>query len=104
MENKQDCIARVQVAVSRLHNCGATLRGTAPAHEVLRGKTVWQGSFEVFDLHGHPNARRAHACGHLDGAKDENERFVAVAEIPPAESVQKAVQVQIAKDTKEKQK
>jgi hypothetical protein len=34
----------------------------------------------------------------LDGAKDERERFVAVLEIPPVDSAQKAVQVQIGKD------
>jgi hypothetical protein len=34
------------------------------------------------------------------GAKDEKTRFVAVLEIPPVDSAQKAVQVQIVKDVK----
>jgi hypothetical protein len=67
---------------------------------VFRGETVWQGDVEVFDLIGHPKAKRAYAWGHLDGAKDEQTRFVAVLEIPPVDSAQKAVQVQIVKDVK----
>jgi hypothetical protein len=100
--NKQDYLAQVQVAVSQLHNCGATYVKTVPVHEVFRGETVWQGDVEVFDLMGHPKAKRAYAWGHLDGTKDERTRFVAVLEIPPVDSAQKAVQVQIIKDVKER--
>ena len=71
-----------------------------PVHEVFRGETVWQGDVEVFDLTGHPKAKRCYAWSHLDGAKDERTRFVAVLEIPPVDSAQKAVQVQIVKDVK----
>jgi hypothetical protein len=102
--NKQDYIAQVQVAVSQLHNCGATWRATVPVHEVFQGATVWQGDVEVFDLTGHPKAKRAHAWSHLDGAKDERTRFVAVLEIPPVESAETAVRVQIVKDVKNKMK
>ena len=100
MENKQDYIARVQVAVQQLHNCGAIWRETVSVHEVFRGKTVWQGDVEVFDLTGHPKAKRAYAWSHLDGANDERTRFVAVLEIPPVVSAETAVRVQIVKDTK----
>jgi hypothetical protein len=101
--NKQDYIAQVQVAVSQLHNCGATWRSTVPVHEVFQGKTVWQGDVEVFDLHGHAKAKRAYGWSHLDGKNDERTRFVAVLEIPPVESAETAVRVQIVKDFKEKQ-
>jgi hypothetical protein len=37
-------------------------------------------------------------------AKDERERFVAVLEIPPVDSAQKAVQVQIIKDVRANKK
>ena len=101
MENKQDYLARVQVAVSQLHNCDATYVRTVPVHEVFRGETVWEGDVEVFDLHGHPNAKRAYAWSHLDGANDERTRFVTVLEIPPVVSAETAVRVQIVKDFKE---
>ena len=102
MENKQDYLASVQVAVMQLHNCAATWRETVPVHEVFRGKTVWQGDVEVFDLHGHPKAKRCYAWSHLDGPNDERTRFVAVLEIPPVVSAETAVRVQIVKDTKGK--
>ena len=98
--NKQDCIARVQVAVSQLHNCGAVWRETVPVHEVFNGETVWQGDVEVFDLHGHAKAKRAYAWSHREGKNDKGERFVAVLEIPPVESALTAVRVQIVKDIK----
>ena len=100
MENKQDYLAKVQVAVQQLHNCGAVWRETVPVHEVFRGQTVWHGDVEVFDLHGHPKAKRAYAWSHLDGVKDERTRFVAVLEIPPVVSAETAVRVQIVKDAK----
>jgi hypothetical protein len=101
---KSDYLARLQVAVSQLHNCGATWRATVPVREVFQGKTVWEGDVEVFDLTGHPKAKRAYAWSHLDGKHDERTRFVAVLEIPPVESAETAVRVQIVKDFKKGQK
>jgi hypothetical protein len=100
--NKQDYIARVQVAVSQLNNCGAVYVKTVPVEEVFRGKTIWKGEVEVFDLHGHPTAKRAYAWSHLDGAKDERERFVTVLEIPPVTSPETAVKVALAAEVKGK--
>ena len=45
-------------------------------------------------------AKRCYAWSHLDGKHDERTRFVAVLEIPPVESAETAVQVQIVKDSK----
>jgi hypothetical protein len=41
---------------------------------------------------------------HLDGAKDERTRFVAVLEIPPVISPETAVKMAITADAKAKQK
>jgi hypothetical protein len=100
--NKQDRIAQIQVAVSQLHNCGATHVETVPVREIFRGKTIWHGNVEVFDLHGHAKAKRAYAWSHLDGDNDERTRFVAVLEIPPVESPETAVKVAIAAEVKSK--
>jgi hypothetical protein len=102
VENKQDYLARVQVAVSQLHNCGAAWRQTVPVHEVFRGETVWQGEVEVFDLTGHPKAKRAYAWSHREGENDEGERFVTVLELPPVESAVTAVRASIVNDAREK--
>jgi hypothetical protein len=83
-------------------NCGATWLGSVPVREVFKGQTVRQGDVEVFDLTGLPKAKRAYAWSHLDGTKDEQTRSVAVLEIPPVDSAQKAVQVQIVKNVKAK--
>ena len=66
MANKSDYIARVQVALMQLHNCGAKWIETAPVHEVFRGQTVWKGEVEVFDLTGHPKAKRARHAAQQD--------------------------------------
>jgi hypothetical protein len=98
--NKQDYITRLQLAVERLHKCGSTWRESVPVHEVFQGKAVWQGDVEVFDLLSHRKAKRCYGWSHIHGEKNDRERFVAVLEIPPVDSAQKAVQVQIVKDVK----
>ena len=100
MESKQDYLARVSVAVSHLHKCGATYAQTVSVHEVFRGETVWQGDVEVFDLQGHPKAKRCYAWSHRQGENDQDARFVAVLEIPPVESAETAIRVQVVKDFK----
>jgi hypothetical protein len=100
--NKQDYIARVQVALMQLHNCGATWRETVPVHEVFRGETVWKGEVEVFDLNGHPKAKRAYGWSHKAGKDDSDERFVTVLEIPPVESAVTAVRVSVVKERRNK--
>jgi len=99
--NKQDYLARLQTAISHLHNCGATWRESVSVHEVFRGKTLWRGDVEVYDLTGHPKAKRAFGWSHPEGQDDKGERFVAVLEIPPVTSAETAVKISIVKDVKE---
>lgn len=100
MANKNEYLDRLKLVIEHLHNCSAQYRRTDPVHEVFKGQTVWQGNVEVFDLVGHPSAKRAYGWSHREGKNDEGERFVAVLEIPPVDSAQRAVQVQIVKDVK----
>jgi hypothetical protein len=79
-------------------------RATVPVHEVFRGQTVWQGDVEVFDINGHPKAKRCYAWSHLDGANDERTRFVAVLEIPPVSSPETAVKIAVAAEIRNSQK
>jgi hypothetical protein len=69
---------------------------------MFQGQTVWQGEVEVFDLHGHPKAKRAYAWSHREGPNDDGERFVAVLEIPPVESAVTAVRASIMSDAKKR--
>ena len=98
MANRQDYLDKLQVAIQELHKCGAVYRRTVPVHEVFRDQTVWKGRVEVFDLHGHPKAKRCYAWSHLDGPNDERTRYVTVLEIPPVESAKTAVQASIVSD------
>jgi hypothetical protein len=91
--NKWDYIARIEAAIMQLHSCGAIWHKTVPAHEVLRGQTVWGGEVEVFNLKGHPKAKRCYGWLHRNGKNDKGERFVIVLEIPPVESASTAMRV-----------
>ena len=97
MANK-DYINDLRAVIGKLHGCRATYVETVPVHEVFRGQTVWQGNVEVFDLTGHPKAKRCYAWSHLDKPDDSEERYVAVLEIPPVESPKSAVMVSILAD------
>jgi len=99
VENKQDYLARVQVAVSQLHNCGATYVKTVPVHEIFQGKTVWQGEVEVFDLTGHSKAKRCYGWSY-----GEPEEFITILELPPVDSAQSAVKVGVAYQIKKARK
>jgi len=98
----REYIERLQSVILRLHACKSSWVDTVPVHEVFQGETIWRGDVEAFDLVGHPKAKRCYAWSHLDGPKDERTRFVAVLEIPPVESEETAVRVQIVKDTKKR--
>ena len=95
-----DYIARVQVTIMQLHNCGATWRESVPVKEVFRGETLWNGDVQVFDLTGHPKAKRAYGWSHPDGDDNKGERFVTVLEIPPVASPETAVKMAIYSDIK----
>lgn len=88
------------MVIRDLHGCGSKHLETVPVHEVFRGQTVWQGEVEVFELSGHPKAKRCYAWIHKDGKDDADERAVAVLEVPPVESALTAVRVAIVADTK----
>jgi hypothetical protein len=60
--SKKEYIERVKMVVEHLHKCTATHSATVPVHEVFLGETVWQGDVEVFDIKGHPKAKRAYGA------------------------------------------
>ena len=100
MASSNEHIGRLKLAVEQLHHCSAVHLSTVPVHERFKGQTVWQGDVEVFDITGNPKAKRCYAWSHIHGKDDEQERFVAVLEMPPVDSARRAVQVQIVKDSK----
>ena len=97
--NKQEYISRLQLTIQHLHNCAAVHRQTVLVHEVFRGKTLWRGDVEVFDLTGHPKAKRCYSWTH-----GEPEEFITILELPPVDSPQSAVKVGVAYQIKKARK
>ena len=69
-----------------------------PVNETFQGQTVWQGDVEVFELVGHPKAKRAYAWSYAtEGTK---RRYIAVLELGPVKDAVTAVRAAIAADAK----
>lgn len=75
-----------------LHGCEAKHVETVPVIERFHGNTVLEGEVEVFDIIGHPTAKRGYAWAY-DKAKGSE--IVAVLELPPVISPRTAVQASI---------
>lgn len=84
----------------QLHNCGAIWRESVHIKEVFQGETLWNGDVEVFDLNGHPKAKRAYGWSHPESKDGKGERFVTVLSIPPVGSPETAVKMSIYSDIK----
>ena len=76
----------LRLAVDRLHECKARHLKSVPVKETLQGNTVWDGIVEVFELSGHPKAKRCYAWGHWEDETGKQTRIVTVLEVPPVDS------------------
>ncbi|MGH9421837.1 MAG: hypothetical protein ACRD3J_17805 [Thermoanaerobaculia bacterium] len=84
--------------IRHLHGADATHVETVPVTEVFRGKTVWEGDVEVFELHGHPTASRVYAWAHATDDPDRPRRHVTVLHSHPIESARQAVQAAVIQE------
>ena len=90
--------SKLQVAVQRLFNCEAIFSTTVPIREEVNGEILWEGEVKVFDLIGHPKARRCYAWTH----PNDKSRTVAVLEIPPVTTALAAVKASLIAATKQR--
>lgn len=88
-------IDELQNAILNLHGCEADHVETVPVTETFQDQIVWEGEVEVFNIRGHPKAKRAYAWAHKT---DKGERFVTVLELPPVDSAQSAVRAAIVQE------
>lgn len=95
----REYIEQLQSVIPHLHACKSSWVDTVPVREVFRGKTVRQGDVEVFDLIGHPKAKRCYAWSY-----DEPEKFITILELPPVKSAHDAVKVGVAYQVKKERK
>ena len=94
-------IANIKKAVEEHAGCAATHRESAPVTEgYLDQKIAWEGVVEVFDLDGHPKAKRAYGWQFWEG---RNAQYTVVLGIPPVDSPNAAVRASIAAEAKKMQ-
>ncbi len=86
-------IEALKEAIRNLHGCGSAWLESVPVKETFQGKIVWEGTVQVFDLHGHPTARRCYAWSYE--ADEGKRRFVAVLHQGPVDSPVRAVKAAI---------
>jgi hypothetical protein len=90
-------IEALKEAIRNLHGCEATWVESVPVKEQFEGQTAWEGTVQVFDLHGHPQATRCYAWSHVVGESSKR-RFVAVLHQGPVNSPQTAVRAAIVQE------
>ncbi len=90
---------QIQRAVERMHTCKATLAQSVPVRERHDNATVWEGVVHVFDLSGHPKAKKAYAWSSPIEGSDKR-RFFAVLHLPPVTSPVEAVRAAIVAEQK----
>jgi hypothetical protein len=88
--------------IHHLHGAKARHLESVPVKESFRGRTVWDGIVEVFQLTGHPKTDRVYAWSHNTDDPKHPKRHVTVLHIPPVVSPQTAVQAVIVKEFKDR--
>jgi len=90
---------QLREAIETQHGGTATLAQSVPVLETFEGQTVWEGIVHVFDLDGHPKARRAYAWSSpIEGSTKR--RFFAVLHIGPIKSPKDAVRAAIVAENR----
>lgn len=80
-------------AILAVHGATARHIESVSVREVFRKLVAWEGVVEVYEITGHPKAKRCYAWT----IEDEGQlKTTAVLEIPPVDSPQTAVKIAIA--------
>jgi hypothetical protein len=95
-------IQELAETIKQLHGCDAVHAGSIEICEIFHGKTVWDGTVEIFDVHGHAQAKRCYVWNHWEGENGKHERIVTVLEVPPVDSPVAAVRAAVVADGKKR--
>ncbi len=87
-------LEELEGVIVKIHGCEATPVETVHVEEMVRGKSVWTGDVEIFELTGCARAKRCYAWGLPDecGVLE----IATILEIPPVDSAAMAVRVALA--------
>ena len=94
-------ITELKDAIRTTHGCEALHVESVPVKEVAEGKIIWEGAVEVFDLVGHPKAKRAYAWSYE--RRDGKRRFFAVLHVGGITGPREAVRAAIVAEARRKQ-
>jgi hypothetical protein len=98
MMDSAEYIAELKGVIRQLHGVESRHAESVPVKETFRGKTVWDGVVEVFELVGHPKARKAYAWAHDTDDPAHPRRHVTVLHIHPVTSARDAVRAAIVQE------
>jgi hypothetical protein len=91
-------IQELRDVIHRLHGAEAAHIESVPVTETFQGKTAWKGIVEVFELHGHPTARKVYAWAHDTDDPVKPRRHVTVLHLHPISSARDAVRAAIVQE------
>lgn len=91
-------IEELRNVIRRLHGAEASHVESVDVKEEFQGKTVWDGTVEVFDLEGHPEASRVYAWAHNTDDPNNPRRHITVLHIHPIKSARDAVRAAIVQE------
>jgi hypothetical protein len=84
---------RLQQAIRDLHGLDSEYVESVSVHEIFQGRTVRQGTVDVFRVRGHPQAQLAYAWTYH--GDDGTLHHVAVLGVPPINNAQDAVKAAV---------
>jgi len=86
-------ISLIQEAIKETLGCDSHWADSKRVTEKFEGQIAWDGTVEVFNLIGHPKAKRAYGWSYREGGTDKAK---VVLGMRPFDSPQMAVKMAIA--------
>lgn len=84
----------LQRVIRQLHGCESVHQQSVLVIEKFEGKTLWDGTVEIYRLLAHPKTKLVYAWAYVDDANKV--QFVTVLHLHPIDSPQRAVKAHIA--------
>ncbi len=91
-------IEELREVIRNMHGVDAKHVESVPVTETFRGRTVWDGVVEVFELIGHPTTSRLYAWSHATDDPRNPLRHVTVLHSHPIQSARDAVRAAIVQE------
>jgi hypothetical protein len=86
-------ITKLKNAIRATHGCDSLHVESVPVVEQFENEAAWKGTVEVFELVGHPQAKRAYAWSQRDG---DELKPTTVLHLGPVDSPESAVRIGFA--------